>query len=137
MKIFLDANVIVSVLNKEYPLFSYSSRILSLTDHPRFKVFISPICLAIAFYFAAKKCGTLRAKEKISLLISKINVTSTDSGVVQQAIQNPSIHDFEDGMEYYSAIYSDCKVIITEDKNDLYYSEIEVLGCAEFLKKYL
>ncbi|WP_422006686.1 hypothetical protein [Roseivirga pacifica] len=26
---FVDANVIVSVLNKEYPLFTYSSRVLS------------------------------------------------------------------------------------------------------------
>jgi predicted nucleic acid-binding protein len=137
MKIFLDANVIVSVLNKEYPLFSYSSRVLSLCDQPRFEVFTSPICLAIAFYFAEKKSGTLNAKKKLSLLISKINIANTDKRVVQQAIQNPAVHDFEDGMEYYSALHSDCKVIITEDKNDFYYSELEVLGCEDFLKKHL
>ncbi|MBK7426192.1 MAG: PIN domain-containing protein [Saprospiraceae bacterium] len=137
MKIFLDVNVLVSVLNKEFPIFSYSSRVLSLCDHPRFEVFTSPICLAIAFYFAEKKSGTQLAKEKINLLISKIKITNTDSRVVQQAIQNPAVHDFEDGIKYYSALYSDCKVIITEDKNDFYYSEIEVLGCVDFLKKYL
>jgi predicted nucleic acid-binding protein len=137
MKIFLDANVIVSVLNKELPLFSFSSRVLSLCDQPRFEVFTSPVCLAIAFYFAEKKSGTLNAKKKLSLLISKINIANTDKRVVQQAIQNPSIHDFEDGIEYYSALYSDCKVIITEDINDFYYSEIEVLGCVDFLKKHL
>lgn len=55
MRIFPDANILVSVLNKEYPLFSYSSRILSLTDNKKFEVFTSPICLALAFYFAEKK----------------------------------------------------------------------------------
>ena len=55
MRIFLDANVLVSVLNKEYPLFTYSSRILSLADHKGYEVFTSPLCLTIAFYFAEKK----------------------------------------------------------------------------------
>jgi len=55
MKIFLDANILVSVLNKEYPVFSYSSRVLSLADNTKFKVYTSPLCLAIAFYFAEKK----------------------------------------------------------------------------------
>ena len=58
MKIFLDANILVSVLNKEYPLFTYSARVLSLMDHPKFEVYTSPICLAIAFYFAEKKIFT-------------------------------------------------------------------------------
>ena len=28
MRIFLDANILVSVLNKEYPLYTYSARIV-------------------------------------------------------------------------------------------------------------
>lgn len=55
MKLFLDANVLVSVVNKEYPLFTYSSRILSLASNPKFEVYTSPLCLAIAFYFAEKQ----------------------------------------------------------------------------------
>ena len=49
MNVFLDANVLVSVLNKEYPLFGFNARILSLADDRRFKLFTSPVCLAIAF----------------------------------------------------------------------------------------
>ena len=55
MKVFLDANVLVSVLNKEYPLFPHSARILSLADQLRYQLYTTPICLAIAFYFAEKK----------------------------------------------------------------------------------
>ena len=63
MRIFLDANILVFVLNKEYPLFSYSARIVSLADNKKFTVYTSPICLAIAFYFAEKKSGTQMAKK--------------------------------------------------------------------------
>ena len=65
MRIFLNANILVSVLNKEYPLFSYSARIVSLADNKKFTVFTSPICLAIAFSFAEKKSGTQTAKKRL------------------------------------------------------------------------
>jgi predicted nucleic acid-binding protein len=55
MRIFLDANILVAVLNKEYPVFKYAARIMSLADKPRYKIYTSPICLAIAFYFSEKK----------------------------------------------------------------------------------
>ena len=71
IKVFADANILVSVLNKELPLFSFTSRILSLADHPRFRIYTSPVCLAIAFYFAAKKHGS-SAKQKVELLCRHI-----------------------------------------------------------------
>lgn len=137
MKIFLDANVLVAVLNKEYPLFSYAARVLSLADHKRFTTFTSPICLAIAFYFAEKKSGTIVAKKKIGLLASNLAITRVDSTVVIASLANKQVNDFEDGLEYYSAINSKCDLIITEDQNDFYFSGIEVLGCKDFLEKYL
>jgi predicted nucleic acid-binding protein len=137
MRVFLDANVLVSVLNKEYPLFTYNARILSLADNPKFKVYTSPLCLAIAFYFAEKKHGTIPARQKINLLIEKLNVTSITEQTVIDTGKNKKIHDFEDGLQYYSAIGSNCKYIITEDLKDFYFSEIEVLTGRAFLEKYV
>ena len=133
MRIFVDANILVAVLNKQYPLFPHAARILSLSDKPNVQVYTSPICLAIAFYFAEKKCGTLQAKNKIAILSRKLEITITDENTVKLATENPAIHDFEDGLEYYSAILSGCKVIITEDINDFYFSEVPVHNCDTFI----
>ncbi len=136
MNVFLDANILVSVLNKELPLFSFTSRILSL-DPKRFKLFTAPICLAIAFYFAEKKCGTKLAKSKIQLLVQHIEIADADKDGVLLAAQNKSIDDFEDGLEYYAALHAGCSCIITEDVNDFYFSELEVLNAEDFLLKYI
>ncbi|AMQ56320.1 type II toxin-antitoxin system VapC family toxin [Algoriphagus sanaruensis] len=135
MRVFLDANVLVSVLNKEYPLFPHSARILSLADQRRFQLYTTPICLAIAFYFAEKKCGTAQAKQKMQILSSKIHIASVDSQTVLGAISNPSVLDFEDGLEYYSAMQHDCNAIITEDSEGFYFSEIPVYDCRKFLEE--
>ena len=137
MRLFLDANILVSVLNKEYPLFSYSARILSLGNNNRFKIYTSPVCLAIAFYFAEKKHGTQSAKQKISLLAGNIMITDVGKETVLSALANKKVNDFEDGIEYYSAQKSKCEVIITEDVADFYFSEIEVLNTKNFIKKYM
>jgi predicted nucleic acid-binding protein len=137
MKIFLDANVLVSVLNKEYPLFPISSRILSLADKSDYELFTSPICLAIAFYFSEKKSGTDLAKKKIELLASKLKFTTVDQEVVGLTATDVRVRDFEDGLEYYSALDSSCEFIITEDHNGFYFSDIPVLTCDQFMKEKL
>ncbi len=137
MNVFLDANILVSVLNKEYPLFVHSARILSLADTTRFNVYTSPLCLAIAFYFAEKKSGRLVAKSKIALLTQKINITTIDEEIVRKAATERAIHDFEDGVEYYAARKSKCTCIVTEDVKDFYFSAIEVLNADQFVKRYL
>jgi len=137
MKFFLDANILVAVLNKEYPLFSNAARILSLSGRKDFEIYTWPICLAIAFYFAEKKSGSFSAGKKIALLASHINITTTNEEVVFKTIRNKKIIDFEDGLEYYSALESGCKVIVTEDQGDFHFSEIEVVNCREFISKWL
>ena len=134
MKVFIDANILIATLNKEYPLFTWSSRLLSLHGNNNVQLFTSPLCLAISFYFASKKSGEKQAKQKIDLLCQHIGITLIDENITRQAITNPKVHDFEDGMEYYSAINQKCDHIITENKEDFYFSEIKVLGCEEFLK---
>ncbi len=137
MKLFLDANILVSVFNKEYPLFTYSSRVLSLADQKNFKLFTSPVCLAIAFYFAEKKSGAEVAKNKIQTLISKIDIAETGKDAVAKTVQNTKISDFEDGIEYYAALNAGCQCIVTEDIDDFYFAEMEVMRAEQFLEKYL
>jgi len=136
MRIFLDANVLVSVLNKEYPLFSYSSRIVSLANHKNFEVFTSPMCLAIAFYFAEKKNKKL-ARQKVGLLSEYLSIAAISETTVRRVTKNQAIHDFENGLEYYAALDSKCECIITEDVKDFYFSDIEVITTEGFFEKYL
>lgn len=137
MRIFLDANILVSVLNKEYPLFTHTARIVSLANNKKFTIYTSPVCLAIAFYFAEKKSGTELAKQKIKLLSENILITTVGKTEVLQALENRQVNDFEDGIEYYAALNNDCEVIITEDTSDFYYANIKICRAQSFLTEYL
>lgn len=137
MRVFVDANVLVAVLNRQYPLFPYAARVLSLAGKRGVKIYTSPICLAIAFYFAAKKSGSTQAKRKIALLSEKLHVAVTDPHTVDLALKNPAVHDFEDGLEYYAAVQAGCTAIVTEDISDFYFSELPVSNCEDFITNAL
>ncbi len=136
MKIFLDANILVTVLCNEYPRFSECARVLSLTDDTRFEVYTSPLCLAIGAYFAEKKNGKKLAKQKIALLVEKLKVTTIDDSAAKRTVANKKVDDFEDGLQYYSAVDAKCSCIVTYDRNDFHFSEMEVLDAREFLLKH-
>lgn len=135
-KIFIDANVLIGVLNKEYPLFRPASRVLSLADHPKFQLFTSPTCLAIAFYFAQKKSGAVAAKQKIGVLLSRLSIAPTGHLETLSAIENKAVLDFEDGLQYYSALHAGCHAIVTEDRHDFHFSSLPVVDCETYLKEF-
>jgi predicted nucleic acid-binding protein len=137
MNIFLDANVLVAILNKEYPIYSFAARVLSIADKKEHKIYTSAICLAIAFYFSEKKSGSKIARGKIELLVTKISIAAVGKEEVIKSLQNKKINDLEDGFEYYAALQSECDVIVTEDIDDFYFSKIPTVTCKSFIETYL
>jgi predicted nucleic acid-binding protein len=137
MKVFVDANVIIAVLNKEYPVFTYAARVLSLADHRKFQLYTSPICFAIAFYFCSKKSGAVAAKKKMVVLAEKLKIAEVLQQHVIKAATNKHIEDFEDGMQYYAAANAGCNCIITEDVDDFYFSELPVFSSENFLRQHV
>jgi predicted nucleic acid-binding protein len=94
------------------------------------------VCRAIAFYFSEKKSGREKAKEKIKLISSRISISQIDSTVVLKASSDKTIDDFEDGMQYYSALQSGCKCIVTENVRDFHFARIPVLTAQQFLSEH-
>lgn len=135
VKAFLDANVLVSVLNKELPEYNYAARVLSLATNDRFELFTSSLCLAIGFYFSSKKSGQALARKKVSLLTDHLSIASINQSAVSLAIKDRKVHDLEDGFQNYAAQEAGCECIITANLKDYYFSELEVLTCEEFLMR--
>ena len=134
MRIFLDANVLVSVLNREYPHFDSCARCLSLSSDSRITLYASSLSLGIAFYFSEKKSGRIEARRKISVLMEHIQVSPCGQEEVRIALQNQKADDFEDALQNSSAVSASCTHILTNNPADYHFSEIPVKRPEEFLR---
>lgn len=128
--------MLVAVLNQEYPRFDLASRVLSLADSKKFTIFTSSLAISISFYLSSKKSSDIVAYNKIKLLSKRIEIASNKSNDLERIFENKKIHDVEDGLQYFAALNSKNKVIITYDLNDFYFSDIEVMNPKDFLLKY-
>ncbi len=137
MKYFLDANILISVLNKEYPLFTYTSRILSMAGKGNTTLVTTNICLAIAYYFAEKKHGQDLANKKIRLLAEHLEIADCGERETLSTVQNKKIHDFEDGLQYYAALHANCACIVSSNLEDFYFSEMQVLDPERFYRTHV
>ena len=136
MNIFVDANVIINVFNKEYPAFEFSARLLSLTEDKRYHFYTSSLSLAICWYFAEKKSGPKVARKKIATLLEHFRISDCGENEVIKAITNKNAEDFEDALQVYSALKSKCKFIVTNNLNDFHFSEIPVVTPQDFLLQH-
>lgn len=137
MKVFVDANILITVVNKEYPLYPLTSRILSRNGIGNIHMLTSPVCLAIAFYFAEKRYEAEFAKKKLQILAANIGIAPTNADAVRSAFSDPAVKDVEDGMQYYSALQAGCTCILTEDKADFYFANMTVLNAEEFFEQHM
>lgn len=85
----------------------------------------------------SKQYSNQIVKKKISLLVEKLRITTINEVLTQKAGNNPKMDDVEDGLQYYSALDADCTCIVSYDRNDFHFSDIEVLDAEEFLLKHV
>jgi hypothetical protein len=135
MRLFLDANILVTVLCNEYPRFTACVHPSSLADDECFEVCPPLLCLATGAYFAGKKSGDRKAREKVALLASKLRIMNMDEGAVRMALGNPKVTDLEDGIQYYSAMANKCGWIVMYDRRDFNFAEIPVMRPEDLLMR--
>jgi len=134
MKVFIDANILVAVFNKEYPAYDSSARVLSLAGKQGVELVCSTLSLGIAFYFAEKRCGRKRALEKIATLCKHISISPCGSLEVQKALEHKDV-DFEDALQEASALGAGCDLIVTLNAKDFWFSKLEQYHPEYFLTR--
>ena len=132
-RIFLDTNAVIDALLERKGWMEDVFRILSLAENGEIAVYCSSLSLATASYFMEK------ANMPHEVLINKLDIftdicypTNVDAVVVRKALQS-SFNDFEDALQYFSAMTVGSDIIITRNGKDFAASRIPVMTAAEYI----
>lgn len=132
-RVFLDANVVIDALLEEDENMEAALRILDLAEQGVIETYCSSLSLATASYFMEKaKIDHKQQVERIEIYCQICSITTVDAAVVRQALDSP-FTDFEDALQYFSAMTKDADIIVTRNGSDFTHAEIPVQTPAEFL----
>jgi len=131
-KYFVDTDVIIDLLAARQPHFHFSAVLFTLAEMGKFELYTTPTVIVNTFYILRKQLGNEGAKSALRKLRLIIHVTDSSEKIIDQAL-NSDFNDFEDAVQYYTALNSNIPVILTRNIKDFKQANILVQTPEMFL----
>jgi len=132
-RLFLDTNIIFDLLLERFPFYNAAAKIATLSDKGKITMVVSALSYATTNYFLCKhEKSTEGAKNKLRKFKVISEISDLDALTIEKGL-NSKFSDFEDSLQYFSALKSECSIIITRNGKDFKHSLLPVMTPEEYL----
>ena len=135
-RIFLDANVILDLLGERIPFFDSIAKVATLADQKKLTLIVSPLSFATINYVLNKYETSESVLNKLRKFKIICEVCEVNEETIDKAL-NSSFKDFEDAVQYFTAIQSNCSIILTRNGKDFKHSTIPIMTAEEYLSSII
>ena len=132
--IFVDTNIVIDLLAKREPFYKEAQDLFTLGDKNEVSLFISSLTFANAYYSIVRHHKEVDAKKYLSKFKVLVSILSLEDKAIELALAS-DFKDFEDGLQYFTAMDNEADVIITRNKKDFANANIPVMTAGEYLSK--
>jgi len=132
-KLFIDTNIVIDLLAKREPFYKESAKLFSLADKKKLKLIVSSLTFANTNYILSKLNDSVTAREILTKFKVLVTVADLNDKIIELSLNDKSFSDFEDGLQYYSALEYEADIIITRNLKDFKSSKIPVMTAQSYL----
>ena len=133
MRLFLDTNIVVDLLEGREPFCYDAAQLFTMAHDKRVELLVSPMPMTFSTAsFLLRKHGSEGVRNLLSNLRQLVRVTISDERTVDDSIAS-QFKDFEDAMQYYTALNAKAEIIITRNGKDFTASNLPVMTATEFI----
>ncbi len=133
-KVFVDTDVCLDLLSGRKPFNAVAEKLFSLADVGKIKVYVSSLSFSNIDYVLRSQYSAVNSRQIIAKFKILVNVLPVDSRTIDLALAS-EFNDFEDAIQYYSALENGITVLITRNLKDFKKSTIKVVTPESFLAK--
>lgn len=133
-KLLLDTNILIDLLAKREDFYKEAASLFSMADKNEVELYVSSLTIENTNYILLRGRKPEEARAILRKLRIIVKILSLDDKVVGLALNDDNFKDFEDGLQYYTAIENGLDIIITRNKKDFNSAKIPVMSAKEFLK---
>jgi len=133
-KLFIDTNIIIDLLAKREPFYDEAALLFTLADKQKICLTVSALTFANTNYILLQSKKSEEAKlilRKLKLILQVLNL---DEKIVGLALNDNNFKDFEDALQYFTAIENEIDIIITRNLKDFQKAKLPVMTASQFLK---
>jgi len=132
--LFIDTDVIIDFLLDRKPFSREAAIIFTLIEQKKLRGYSSSLTFSNLYYVLRKIESHNKVISKLDSLSKLVGILKVEEQTIKNALAS-GFPDFEDSIQYYSAIYNKkIDVIITRNIRDYKKSNIPVMTPGDFLK---
>jgi predicted nucleic acid-binding protein len=135
MRIFIDTDVILDLLLAREPFFSAATRLFLLVQDGEIEGCVSPLIFSNLFYILRKELSASEAIAALRKLKLITRVLPVDERTIDLALAS-SFTDFEDAIQYYTALEQGLDAVVTRNKQDFKSAKLPILTAGECVELY-
>jgi predicted nucleic acid-binding protein len=133
-RILVDTNIVLDLLSKREEFYKEAQELFTLADHNKVKLYISSLTIANTHYLLARNHKLDEARKILKKFKVLVEVLPMDDKILELALVS-DFKDFEDAIQYHTALENELDLILTRNKNDFKKSILAVLTAKEYLNK--
>jgi predicted nucleic acid-binding protein len=130
--VLCDINIILDIFLKREPFYTPTARLFFMIEEKKVHGYLCALGFPTVFYIVAKQLKRQKTMQVLEKLRIVFDVAAVDQEVVDLALVS-GFKDFEDAVQYYSAIHVHADCLITRDKADYRVDPLPILTPEEFL----
>ncbi len=130
--LFLDTNIILDLVSTRPPFTAFAQKIFSRSQRLKIELYVSALTIPNINYLLTKVSDKKLAKQILLNIKPLINILPLNDKIIQLALAS-DFDDFEDAVQYYTALEHNITTLITRDLKDFKKAKINVMTAEEYL----
>ena len=130
LRILIDLNPILDVLQKRQPFYDASAAVLAGAEVGRLEGYVAAHSIATLFYLVAKDRSVAVARVSINDLLRFLQVAPVDRPVIDEALVM-AVSDFEDAVQMAAAAGIGADYVVTRHVSDFRNGPVRPIRPAE------
>jgi len=136
LKVFIDCDVILDLFTKRKKFYLAAGEVFTLIDLGKIKGYTSPLVFSNIHYLCQKYKNKNFANNCIKKLESFLSILDINKKIVNLAITS-DFTDFEDSLQYYTALEGNMNYIITRNIKDYKKKELPAITPLDFKNLFI
>ena len=134
MRVLLDTNVIVDVALERQPYFGNSETVLSLVEQGQIEGYISASTFSDLYYIIRKDKGRNLTLEFLREISTFCQIATVNQDAINMALA-ANFKDFEDAIQYSSAVVNNLDAIVTRNPQDFPVATPRILTMQQLIQE--
>src|ERR1700733_1835463 len=124
--VFIDTDISLDLLAERMPHYTAAARLFTLADKAKIAIHVSSLSFSNLNYLLSRQYSQKEARRILHTFKILVKVLPVDEKIIDLAL-NSEFKDFEDAIQYFTAIENNISTLLTRNLKDYKQAKITVM----------